>query len=604
MKIRFWGTRGSIAKAGPGTVRYGGNTSCVEVLTASGTLIVLDCGTGAHGLGKALTDPDDPPRRGHLLISHTHWDHIQGLPFFEPLRVAGNHWDIYAPRGLSESLRETLAAQMQYTYFPVSLDELGAEIEYHELVEGSLEIEDVRVEARYLNHPALTLGYRLEADGATMVYACDHEPHSRAFAVGEGEMGEQDGRHVGFLRGADLVIHDAQFTSSEYPERIGWGHSTSQYAMEVCRAAGAKRLALTHHDPLRDDQALDRLMEDLSKHPAVVEGGLEVFAAAEGGELVLKSDAGQSTSASLARHTARTPVTPALYDHALLLGAADSAAVDVMLEAAAVEGIRAVRARDPEAVMRALEAQRFSLAVLTERVGDRDAEDVCRAIRARGDGARDLPVIVLAEKEHTGGGAEELVSDWLLIPFSLEYARTRLRAWVFRTTCRWIRARIPEDEEKRLASLHRLKILDTAPEERFDRITRIAAAALDVPVALVSLVDRNRQWFKSRWGQEAQETSRDIAFCAHAILDQEAMIVRDTLLDPRFADNPAVVGEPRVRFYAGCPLTLPNGSRVGTLCVVDVRPRDLSDKKVGLLRELAGWVREELIRGSGATTSG
>src|SRR3712207_506368 len=130
MRIRFWGTRGSLAKPGPSTLRYGGNTSCVEVRTADGTLIVLDCGTGAHGLGQALVASGKRPLRGHLLITHTHWDHIQGFPFFAPLFIPGNEWDLYAPGGLGQHLEATLAGQMEYTYFPVRLGDLGRSEEH------------------------------------------------------------------------------------------------------------------------------------------------------------------------------------------------------------------------------------------------------------------------------------------------------------------------------------------------------------------------------------------------------------------------------------------------------------------------------------------
>src|SRR5919198_1937359 len=145
MHIRFWGTRGSLAKAGPTTLRYGGNTSCVEVGMADGTLIVFDCGTGAHGLGQALLAAGQPPIDGHLFITHTHWDHIQGFPFFAPLFVAGNTWDIYAPSALGQELERTLAGQMEYEYFPVTLAQLGATIRYHDLVESRFAIGGVRV---------------------------------------------------------------------------------------------------------------------------------------------------------------------------------------------------------------------------------------------------------------------------------------------------------------------------------------------------------------------------------------------------------------------------------------------------------------------------
>ena len=134
MRIQFWGTRGSIAKPGPSTARYGGNTSCIEVRSARETLVILDCGTGGHPLGQKLMSGGAKGLRGHILISHTHWDHIQGIPFFAPLFVPGNEWDIYGPKGLGQSLPEALAGQMQYTYFPVTLDQCGAKIRYHDLV--------------------------------------------------------------------------------------------------------------------------------------------------------------------------------------------------------------------------------------------------------------------------------------------------------------------------------------------------------------------------------------------------------------------------------------------------------------------------------------
>jgi phosphoribosyl 1,2-cyclic phosphodiesterase len=148
MQVRFWGTRGSIAKPGPSTLRYGGNTSCVELRSESGTLVVFDCGTGAHALGESLVREFGGPTRGHLLISHTHWDHIQGIPFFAPFFQAGSEWDIYGPKGLRERFRDTLAGQMEHTYFPITTDEFAATIRYHDLVEGALNLDDVRVIAR------------------------------------------------------------------------------------------------------------------------------------------------------------------------------------------------------------------------------------------------------------------------------------------------------------------------------------------------------------------------------------------------------------------------------------------------------------------------
>jgi ribonuclease BN (tRNA processing enzyme) len=258
----------------------------VAVRSDSGTLVLLDIGTGAAVFGRELM-AGGGKLRGHILIGHTHWDHIQGLPFFPPLFAPGNEWDIYAPRGLRETLRETLAGQMQHVYFPVDLDQLGATIRYHELVEGALRIGDINVTAQYMNHPALTLGYRLEADGASIAYACDHEPHARALAEGPGEITGQDLRHARFLHDADLLIHDAQYLASEYATRVGWGHSTIEYAVAIGKFAKAKRLALTHHDPTRTDDALDAALAEMRARGAL--DGLEVFAASEGQELELRN---------------------------------------------------------------------------------------------------------------------------------------------------------------------------------------------------------------------------------------------------------------------------------------------------------------------------
>jgi GAF domain-containing protein len=153
---------------------------------------------------------------------------------------------------------------------------------------------------------------------------------------------------------------------------------------------------------------------------------------------------------------------------------------------------------------------------------------------------------------------------------------------------------MPPDEERRLAALHQLGLLDTPPEERFDRLTRLAAALFDVPIVLVSLVDHDRQWLKSRYGVEEDEIPRELSFCAHAILRNEVMLVPDALLDPRFAENPLVISAPRMRFYAGCPLVVPEGSRVGTLCLIDTRPRHLAEASIGFLQDLGSLVQQEL----------
>ena len=223
--------------------------------------------------------------RGHLLIGHTHWDHIQGFPFFEPFFAPDQRWSVYAPGRTGRQLEETLAGQMAYEYSPINLEALRAQVDFQDLTEGSLQLGGIRVKAQYLNHPALTLGYRLEADGAALVYATDHEPHSlhpHGAAAGSEPIHHEDRRHAQFLAGADLVIHDAQYTLAEFPERSGWGHTPVERAVDYAVLARAKRLALFHHDPERRDELVDGVLEGARKR--VVEAGseLEVFAAAEG----------------------------------------------------------------------------------------------------------------------------------------------------------------------------------------------------------------------------------------------------------------------------------------------------------------------------------
>ncbi|HEY3633444.1 MAG TPA: MBL fold metallo-hydrolase [Caldimonas sp.] len=595
MRIRFWGTRGSIPKPGPDFVRYGGNTSCVEVRSASGVLILLDCGTGAHGFGQALLAEPGGPRRGHIFISHTHWDHIQGLPFLAPLFEEDFEWDIYGPRGLGPSIRETLAGQMQYTYFPVSIEQFAAKVRYHDLVEGSVEIDDVRVATHYLNHPALTLGYRLEADGASVVYATDHEPHTPALARGERPPKSADEtRYASFVAGADVLIHDAQFTLGEYEKHLGWGHSPVEFAVDLAAANRVRRLALYHHDPLRDDAGVDQMVALARRRAAGT--GLDVFGAAEGLVIELAERAARPAGAD-APTALESYDVPAPSDRAVLI-AVDPEPAGVLAAAVRADGSPLLVAPDDRKLLRMVQDERPSVVVMQRRLAGIDALELCRAIRAMDgfDQANPALVVVAASQEEMDveAGVRAGVTDWLLWPFKETYARTRMHFWIMREACRWAPAPLPIDEGRRLDALYALGILDTPPEERFDRYTRIAAGLFDVPIAMVSLIDSDRQWFKSRYGLDIAETPRDLAFCAHTILDGAVMQVTDALHDSRFADNPLVAGLPRVRFYAGAPLAAPDGSLVGSLCVVDSRPRELDQQQLVLLRDLADLVQAEL----------
>jgi len=593
MKVRFWGTRGSIAKPGAATVRYGGNTSCVEVRADSGTLLIIDCGTGAHGLGQTLPAPCS----GHILISHTHWDHIQGLPFFAPLFVAGNEWHIYGPRGLGQSLKDVLAGQMEYTYFPVSLNTFAANVQFHEVIEGALQIGDVRVSTQFLNHPALTVGYRIEADGAVLVYASDHEPHSRDAAHGHADAAlAGDLAHREFLRDADLVIHDAQYTAAEYAAKEGWGHSTVEYVVDAAMAANVRHLALYHHDPNRTDSDVEVLLEGARQRVADAGSKLMISGAAEGSVVSLRG-VKRTGRAKRAEGSSLADPKVDLAEAFAAMNAVAPAESAVLLASAAEDHIACAISDSPKALMANLAAQWPSIVFLGGAGAKADPLAACRKVRAaEEDETNDTPVIVVVDqsKIETEKGAAAGVTDWLSPPFSMPYARTRIRAWLMRAVCRWQKAPLPEDEEKRISSLHALGVLDTPPEERFDRHTRIAATALDMPVALVTLVDRERQWFKSRHGLDIVETPRDMSFCAHSILHEEPLIVTDALNDDRFAENPVVTGGPRVRFYCGVPLRLSDGSRVGTLCIGDHKPRDLSVAQLDLLKDIARLVEQEL----------
>ncbi len=602
VQVTFWGTRGSISKPGPTTLRYGGNTSCVELRSNRGTLVVLDCGTGALGLGEhLLSAAAGSPVDGHLLISHTHWDHIQGIPFFAPLFQPGNTWNIYGPRGLGHSIRETLAGQMEYSYFPVTTEQMGASVDYHDLVEGQFEVGDIKVTTQYLNHPALSLGYRLEADGVVVVYASDHEPHHRPLADG-GDLSASsaDAHHAAFLRGADLLIHDAQYLASEYPSRVGWGHSTVEYVVDAAVQAGVAKLALYHHDPSRHDDAVDAIVADARVRSATAGFTGDVIAAAEGLTIELEpggdADSGGVVNSGRSANSAMSsPALEHIGRSIVTVIRSPEIAVTVR-DAARAEGIEMVEAVDVVSALELIEAGDHAV-VVVEDVPLGIASELARATQPPPSaGSFGITVVAVGPTRASSPADDRLITDRLVWPASVGYARTKLRAWLLRRACLWQNAPLPDDEARRLESLRRLAVLDTEPESRFDVLTRMASETLDVPIALVSLVDADRQWYKSKVGVDISETPRDLALCAHAILQDDVFQVPNALTDVRFADNPLVAGDPHLRFYAGVPLRLSDGTKAGTLCVIDYRPRLLDDHQLAELRRLAGLVSIELER--------
>jgi phosphoribosyl 1,2-cyclic phosphodiesterase len=292
MKIRFWGTRGSIPTPGAGTLRYGGNTSCVEVRIGD-HLLIFDAGTGIRKLGEHLREEfGTRPLTVHLFISHTHWDHIQGFPFFLPAYQKQTSLHIYGPPGRDKPLEKILHDQMDADYFPVSLGDLTPNISVHEM-RHPISIGEVSVEPFYLNHPAMTLAYRVAQGPLSMVYATDNEPYTYTLVDPAGARGEpsvfgasQDMKFVEFLGGTDLYIAEAQYTIAEYLEsKIGWGHSPLESVAQFAVQANVRRLVLFHHDPAHDDAFVDSMVERVKTLLRRSGKSIECMAAYEGLEL-------------------------------------------------------------------------------------------------------------------------------------------------------------------------------------------------------------------------------------------------------------------------------------------------------------------------------
>lgn len=273
MKIRFWGTRGSIPTPGQRTVRYGGNTACVEVRDASGALLILDAGTGLRELGLHLAQNGKSHLEIDLFISHLHWDHIQGIPFFRPAYDPKNHLRIYAPVH-PQPLKELLGMGMDDPFFPVDLDAVPAKIDMEEIPSGGRKtVGHFKVTAMKVHHPAPALAYRVEADGAAVVYATDTEdPFSG-----------KDNPVVELAADADVLVHDAQYVDDDYKK--GFGHSTVATAVDVAVRARVKRLVLYHHDPDRTDDMLDKIGADAQRLARERGSSAEVLVAYEGMEL-------------------------------------------------------------------------------------------------------------------------------------------------------------------------------------------------------------------------------------------------------------------------------------------------------------------------------
>ncbi|MBF0329250.1 MAG: MBL fold metallo-hydrolase [Nitrospirae bacterium] len=273
MKVRFWGVRGSIASPGPKTVRYGGNTTCIEVETNSGDVIIIDAGTGIFPLAQSLLRR--LPVKCSVFITHTHWDHIQGLPFFIPLFIPKNEISIYGAFDpvASQPIKDILNRQMEYCYFPVREGELKAEITYNNLREReTIEVGSARVTPILMNHPVLDFGYLVECDGKKMLFTGDNEPLYNIYSPDDDYYHEyetliamKNKMFIDFVRGVDVLIADSAYTTEEYPSKKGWGHGTFDSCIKLAAEAGVKSLYLTHHEPTRSDDALDVIYQGLKQ---------------------------------------------------------------------------------------------------------------------------------------------------------------------------------------------------------------------------------------------------------------------------------------------------------------------------------------------------
>lgn len=284
MNFKFRGVRGSIAIPGPCTVKYGGNTTCIEVRTESGDLIILDAGTGIHSLGQELLK--QLPITAHIFITHTHWDHIQGLPFFAPIFISGNQLKIYG--GLDpvskQGIERALDVQFQHSYFPICEEALNASIEYNTIeVDKPTYIGHAKITPAVLDHPVLNFGYRIDCDGKSLFFTGDFEPQLNN--DGQLLLDHKQNQIISAMQGVDALIVDSSFTANEYASKKGWGHGTYESALKLASLAKPKKLFLTHHEPTRTDAQLERIYKKLLlDHPKL---DYEIILAREGIDIFL-----------------------------------------------------------------------------------------------------------------------------------------------------------------------------------------------------------------------------------------------------------------------------------------------------------------------------
>jgi len=279
--LRCWGTRGSIPSPGPRTARYGGNTTCIEVRLGDLRLI-FDAGSGIRRLGLDLLE--NGGEYHHIFLTHFHWDHIQGFPFFPPLYQPDIDLKVVGPKQNNIDVRSLFAGQMGPIYFPVPFSKVAAKMSFEHLNEGTFEVNGVRLHTMRVKHPSYAVGYRIEAAGKVACFIPDNEVDGEGYEVVDGWRE----RLVDFIRGADLLIHDSMYTDEEYPSRVGWGHSTFGQSVRLAEEGGVKKLLFFHHDPERSDEDLDGIVSRIRSDAAARGCPVLLEAAAEGSEFSIE----------------------------------------------------------------------------------------------------------------------------------------------------------------------------------------------------------------------------------------------------------------------------------------------------------------------------
>jgi phosphoribosyl 1,2-cyclic phosphodiesterase len=280
ISVRFWGTRGSIASPGPQTARYGGNTSCIEVTVGSGRRLVFDAGTGIRQLGQVMV-AEEGACEAVIFLTHFHWDHIQGFPFFVPLYRPDASLRIIGPKQFDVDVQTLFAGQMGPIYFPIPFEAFSAKKTFSHLNEGTWEEGGIRVSAMRVNHPSFCVGYRIDFGDASLAYVPDNELFGQDYGLGDNWRRD----FVDFIGDVDVLIHDAMYTEDEYPSKVGWGHSTYRQDLDLADEAGVEKLLFFHHDPTREDAQLTEIV-NRARDAAASEGKtFEIEAASEGSNI-------------------------------------------------------------------------------------------------------------------------------------------------------------------------------------------------------------------------------------------------------------------------------------------------------------------------------